>query len=170
MKYEQTFTPIILDTYHIKFDLVWHLILAMSGCTLVGFNNLLIIPERKNKIDQLHITYWVSLDSRRLGAGDSENVLFFSFFLFCLSLNQAKKSPTICCFFPPPPPVPGRKTYYFPAIFETFQLVSVDKKTMLVNSFPLLPHNTVHSQFITVPILSCCLTCIALYVYNRALS
>ena len=29
------------------------------------------------------------------------------------------------------------KTYYFPAIFETFQLVSVAKKTMLLNSFPL---------------------------------
>ena len=43
------------------------------------------------------------------------------------------------------------KTYYFPAIFETFQLVSVAKKTMLLNSFPLLSCNTVGSRFILVP-------------------
>ena len=42
------------------------------------------------------------------------------------------------------------KTYYFPAIFETFQLVSVAKNTMLLNISPLLSRNTVGLRFIPV--------------------
>ena len=126
-----------------------------------------------------------SLDSRRLGAGDSKNYLFFFFFFFpffffffiflfffflffffpfffffsfsfffffffffLLILNQEKYhqqfavSPSLCR---------AGKTYYFPAIFERFQLVSVAKNTMLLNGSPLLSRNTVGSRFIPVP-------------------
>ena len=39
--------------------------------------------------------YNANLDSRRLGTGESENLLFFSFLLIPQS---SKVSPTICCF------------------------------------------------------------------------
>ena len=102
--------------------------------------------------------YFYSLDSRRLGAGDSKSDFFFpSFFffkfLFLLILNQGKYYQQFAV---SPSLRRAGKTYYFPAIFETFQLVSVAKNTMLLNSSPLVSRNTVGSRFKPVPVLSCC--------------
>ena len=90
--------------------------------------------------------------------GVVKNVLFFLFFLlllllfflflsfFFLSLNQAKYHQHML--FLPLCARPVKPTI-FPLFFETFQLVSIDKKMML-NRFPLLSRNTVGSQFIQV--------------------
>ena len=59
-----------------------------------------------------------SLDSRRLGAGDSKNYLvIFYFFLILLILNQEKYHQQFAV---SPSLRRAGKTYYFPAIFERF--------------------------------------------------
>ena len=72
----------------------------------------------------------------------------FFFFFFLLILNQEKYHQQFAV---SPSLRRAGKTYYFPAIFERFQLVSVAKNTMLLNSSPLLSRNTVGSRFIPVP-------------------
>ena len=73
---------------------------------------------------------------------------FFFFFFFLLILNQEKYHQQFAV---SPSLRRAGKTYYFPAIFERFQLVSVAKNTMLLNGSPLLSRNTVGSRFIPVP-------------------